>query len=125
MLQLGQQLYRFKFDISEENIATDKHTFAVIDIDIKERFNQTIVSYKTRCLEDYKIKYLDGHHREESDMHFNQARASGSAVYVLLLEDDFNKAHQIVSDYFDEQVQSCKDKLAKLESVSSRIKALM
>ena len=117
MLTKGQLIYRFKFNFTDSGVEITHHTFEIAAVKESVRRGEHCIEYRPRCVEDYKIKYKDGYYREEEGFDFEKVKPSGDSIYVLLKENDEEKAKSLVSEYLDAKIRDIKSKLAYYEGV--------
>ena len=115
MFTKGQRIYRFKFDLNAEVADVVKHTFEIVDVKETSIVGKPTLEYKTKCLEDPKIKYKDGYFMPERCFDFDKAKPSGNYIYVLLEDDDLGKACRIVQLAVCDNVVAQRKKLKKAE----------
>ena len=117
MLTKGQLIYRFKFNFSDSAVEITHHTFKIADVKESVCAGKPRIEYRPKCVEDYKIKYKDGYYRQEEDFDFDKVKPSGDSLYVLLKENDEEKAKSFVSEYLDAKIQDIKSELAHYEDL--------
>lgn len=119
MLKKGQLIYRFKFNFTGSGVEITHHTFEIADVEESVCAGKPCIEYRPRCIEDYKIKYKDGHYRQEEGFDFDRVKPSGDSLYVLLKENDEEKAKSLVSEYLDAKIRDIKSELDHYEDLKS------
>lgn len=119
MLKKGQLIYRFKFNFTDSGVDITHHTFEIVDVKESVCAGEPCIEYRPRCVEDYKIKYKDGYYKQEKSFNFDIVKPSGDSIYVLLKENDEEKAKSLVSEYLDAKIRDIKSDLAYYEDLKS------
>ena len=119
MLTKGQRIYRFKFNFTDNGVEITHHTFEIVDVEEFMYGGELRIRYRPKCIEDYKIKYKDGYSMQEKHFNFDKVRPSGNSIYVLLKENDEEKAKSLVSEYLDEKIRDIKSELAHYEDLKA------
>lgn len=119
MLTKGQLIYRFKFNFVDGDVEITHHTFEIADVKESVCAGKSCIEYRPKCVEDYKIKYKDGYYRQEEDFDFDKVKPSGDSIYVLLKENDEEKAKSFVSDYLNAKIRDMKSELVHYEDLKS------
>lgn len=123
MLNIGDLIYRFSFQVIENELKVKKHTFKVSKIKEPDfsvgKFAKT--KYKLECLEDKKIIYKSGQAVRgcisEADIKFDQPQCAGKAIYVTLHEDDAFKAKSLAKEVIETRIEILKVKLNAEETL--------
>ena len=119
MLKKGQFVYRFKFNFTDSDLEITHHTFEIADVKESVCGGEPCIEYRPKCVEDYKIKYKDGHYIQAERFDFDKVKPSGDSIYVLLKENDEEKAKSLVSEYLDAKIRDIKSELYYYEDLKS------
>ena len=123
MFKMGEGFYRFKFEDFSSNLKVTKNFFKATYVEEPEPGSLGGTRYRFKCEEDPKVMYQDGLKCSFDEALFGSVKPCGSAIYVILKDDDEDAAVQLVKEHLADRVLRLRKNLdnakAELRAVSS------
>jgi hypothetical protein len=120
MLKKGQGFYRFKFEDFGSDLKVTKHFFSVVCV--KETEFGTIW-YRFKCEENPEVKYKDGLECSFDESLYGTVKPAGSAIYVILKDDDQEQAVQLVKEHLENRIAKIMKNLESAQSELASVEA--